>query len=547
MLQVQDADYNQKIERAIVNLRWIAAVIVIGQVIYLDKGSVTNLWHSVPSACLIPYNVIFFVLAYHCKMTPRRLRAIAAISTVLDLIVISTFIAQADFLPDTYLGYAFVVIAAALRLELIGAIASSVAAVVVYWTITLVITPDVVQPELQPMLARTLFLLALSVGMGLLAMRLRLEREARERWGQVAQQKASELEAVIDSIADGVAIVDTSGRIAAINEAGHQLLAWEFPDPLCESPVGLQFPARDLNAQPMEPDNVPSVRALKGETIKDGELMVKAPNGEFSYLSVSAAPVVDVAGKILGSVTVFHDITALKQSQLAKDDLISQASHELRTPITSLKGYAQLMLKKLPETPERAYERRGLRVIHSQADRLTDLVNELLDVSRAQTDRLQLQTQSFDLVGLLSDTIERLTVALERHELTLQSSGRVSVKADRGRLEQVFTNLVSNAVKYSPHGGKIEVEVDRNHAEAIVMVKDHGIGIPKSKQDKIFDQWYQAHSGSSVAHGGMGLGLYISHEIITRHGGRMWVQSEEGQGSTFYFSLPLEHCRIAEG
>ncbi|MCL5959608.1 MAG: ATP-binding protein [Chloroflexi bacterium] len=546
-LQVQDAEHSLRIERTIVNLRWIAVVIIVGQVVYLEKASVSSFWHSAPAAFLILYNSFFFVLAYHVRMTPRRLLAVAALSTVLDLIVISIFVADTGFLPDTYLGFVFVIIAAALRLELIGSIATGVLVTGSYWAITLFTSPNFVQPELEPVLGRSLFFLALSVGMGFLTRRLRLEREARDTMGKIAQQKASELEAVIDSIADGVAIVDTSGRIAAVNEAGRRLLGWELPDPLGASPAGMQFPARDLTGQLMEPEDVPPVRALKGETIKDGELTVKGPSGKLNYLSVSAAPVLDVEGRITGSVTVFHDVTSFKQSQLAKDDLISQASHELRTPITSLKGYAQMMLRKLPETPERAYERRGLKVIHSQADRLTDLVNELLDVSKAQTDRLELQTECFDLVGLLKDIIERLAVALEHHQLTMRSKGCVSVNADRSRVEQVFTNLISNAVKFSPHGGEIEVQVELDREEAVVMVKDHGIGIPKNKQDRIFEQGYQAHIGSPVAHGGMGLGLYISSDIIARHGGRMWVHSEEGQGSSFYFSLPIDHCQVAEG
>jgi signal transduction histidine kinase len=533
-------EYRLKLERIVVDLRWVAAILVLGQAIYVADWGVPELWVLLPLALLISYNTASYAVLHHLRVTPGLVWGIAVVSSVLDLAMVTALVVHPDFLPDVYLGYVFVIVAVALRLELAGAVVAAVVAALVYWGISLPINA-LPQSNLEPTLGRSAFLLVLGVGMGLLAKRLEVERERRETMARLAQQRASELEAVIASIADGVTIADKTGRIVTTNEAGRKIFGFKDGD-CCTYVVDTAATCRhrDLQGTPLGPRELPLSRALQGETVEDCELVVRGPDSQDTYLSISAAPVRTAEGEIVAAVSVFHDITSIRRQQVAKDELISVASHELRTPLTSVKGYAQLMLKKLPETQEMAYERHGLSIIDEQADRLTALVSELLDVSRAQTQRLRLQAETFDLVDLLKSVLERLAPALERNELSFGGDDRLPVSADRGRIEQVFTNLMSNAIKYSPEGSQIAVEVHRRGEEAMVMVRDQGIGIPEHKQALIFEQWYQAHKGYAFGSGGLGLGLYISHEIVSAHGGRIWVDSEEGKGSAFYFSLPLE-------
>ena len=226
-----------------------------------------------------------------------------------------------------------------------------------------------------------------------------------------------------------------------------------------------------------------------------------------------------------------------------RDEFLSTAAHELKTPVAIVKGYAQ-MLRRRPREGLSERDARALRTLDVQCDKLVGLVQDFLDVSRAQDSGLDFRRERADLADVVAAAVEQMQATTSAHRLTLSTRQRASVEMDRGRIEQVLVNVLGNAIKYSPLGGDIDVWMtlngrDGSASEVEVAVRDHGIGIPTERQGGLFERFYRAHAGTSHDYGGMGIGLHLSRTIVMQHGGRMWFESAEGSGSTFSFSLPL--------
>lgn len=245
-------------------------------------------------------------------------------------------------------------------------------------------------------------------------------------------------------------------------------------------------------------------------------------------------------------VSVARDITerqraetALRLASEAKDAFLAAASHELRTPLAAAKGHAHLALLKLGGETE-AGPGKSLKIINRQIDRMAKLVEDLLDISRLQAGRLSLELERFDLSQLVHETRDRMAVLSQTHDLRVEAPEHVEGTWDRGRLDQVLTNLLSNAIRYAPEGGQVLVRLTREGDEGVhLAVRDHGVGIPREKQALIFERFGRAHGSK---YGGLGLGLTISQGIVEQHGGRIWVESAgvAGEGSTFHVWLPRE-------
>lgn len=259
-------------------------------------------------------------------------------------------------------------------------------------------------------------------------------------------------------------------------------------------------------------------------------------DGKPVWVEAQSYVIKDENGRAIGMRGVTMDISGRMELEKRKDEFISIASHELKTPITTIKGFTQILLQFFSEN-ERAVH--YLYRMNEQVDRLTGLVNDLLDVSRIQTGKLVLNKEDFDLTKLVNDTIDDLQHTTKNHQLVLKSEGSVIVHADKYRISQLLINLISNAIKFSPKADKVIVKVKNNSRDVRVYVQDYGIGISKKNISKIFDPFYQADSSIRQSFGGLGLGLHISSEIISRHGGKVWVRSEKGKGSKFYFNLPI--------
>lgn len=222
-----------------------------------------------------------------------------------------------------------------------------------------------------------------------------------------------------------------------------------------------------------------------------------------------------------------------------KDEFLSIASHELRTPVTSIKGYTQLAKMLIKEGDLNTSEE-YLDIALDQIDRMSRLILELLDVSRIETGRLEIRREPIAWAHFVRDVVHRHHTAVSdrRFHVSVPDDARI-VTGDRDRLEQVLGNLLENAVKYSPDGSDITVTVDNRGESFVTAVCDRGIGIPADELGQVFERFHRGRQVSSTNYGGLGLGLYITKQIIERHGGSIWVESKEGQGTTFYFSLPV--------
>ena len=237
------------------------------------------------------------------------------------------------------------------------------------------------------------------------------------------------------------------------------------------------------------------------------------------------------------AVGVFQDISERKALEQQKDEFISIASHELKTPVTSIKAYAELLLEKFTRSqqPESASI---MQKLNAQIDRLNYLVRDLLDTTKIADDHLQLHIERFNLNELIAARVEELQRLSEKHELVFRQSSIRPITADRERIGQVLINLITNAIKYSPNGGKVTVSTEQEKGGVKISVNDQGIGIAEEVRHKVFDRFYRVSNPKMETFPGMGLGLYISAGIIKRHGGTIAVDSEPGKGSTFYFTLP---------
>lgn len=263
---------------------------------------------------------------------------------------------------------------------------------------------------------------------------------------------------------------------------------------------------------------------------------------EKEYLSKNGSRTPVIIGAVLLDpsstevMTFILDISERKKIEQRKDEFIGIASHELKTPLTSIKGYIQILERVIQQMGDEKLNT-YLQKTNDQVNRLNSLIIDLLDVSKIQAGKLLLDISEFKLSDMITDVIDVVTQTHTTHTVTCKGNCNVLVRGDRHRLEQVMHNLLSNAIKYSPKNKLVEVVCDVKPEAIVVSVTDFGIGIPNSEIPNLFRRFYRVPS-ISQSYSGLGIGLYISKEIIQRHGGKIWVESEEQKGTSFYFSIP---------
>ncbi len=263
---------------------------------------------------------------------------------------------------------------------------------------------------------------------------------------------------------------------------------------------------------------------------------LRRQDGEYRWFLTRAYPVKDAKGNIERWIGTNTDINEQQKALNEKDDFISIASHEMKTPLTTAKGYLELLLRILSEENQTAvlYANKA----NQSLERLHGLVKELLDVSKIQNGKMDYNICTFNFNTMMDEAIENMQFTAKNHSLQITGNSLRQIKGDKDRIYQVLTNLLGNAVKYSPNGGKVFIKVEEQHGEILVSVQDFGIGMSSQHLDKIFDRYYRIQE-HAVYFQGLGIGLYISNDIIERHKGKMWAESVQEKGSTFYFTLPL--------
>lgn len=371
----------------------------------------------------------------------------------------------------------------------------------------------------------------------------RLEAEVR--------QAKQQLEVIFQHVADGITVQDQSGTIIYVNDTGARRSGFSSAQEMLaldrqtlEQHLS-RFEMKDEGGHLISLTELPAFKALQG--VRYSEMVIQyldTSTGTSSWAIVKSTPIFDERGQVQLAVNIFSDITEQKELEQRKDAFIGMASHELKTPMTSLKGFTQLL--------RRMFERQGiteplryLARMEGQLDRLTKLIKDLLDITKMQTDKLPLRVEAFDLSEFVRETVENTQAMSVTHRLYFERAAHPQVVGDKDRIEQVLINLLSNAVKYSPDAHSVIVRVSADQEYAIVSVQDFGKGIAEVHQQKIFERFYQVSDTEDKPFSGLGIGLYISSQVIKQHQGRIWVESSKGAGATFYFTLPLKEPKPA--
>jgi len=280
-------------------------------------------------------------------------------------------------------------------------------------------------------------------------------------------------------------------------------------------------------------------RFLAGEEIRDEELEMRRADGGRVWVSLSMRPIRDKGGNVIASRSEIVDITKQKKLDQLKDDFISLVSHELRSPMTVIMGALSTVLSEGANLSEEE-TRQLLKDAALESETLSHLLGNLLELSRFQAERLVLHAEAIDVKKVIQDAINRVERQSSAHQFVLSVSRKLPpVYADPLRLERIIYNLLENAVKYSPQGGEIKVMVKPNKEHLVIGVSDRGIGISPADQAKLFAPFQRLEESRPSGTRGVGLGLLVCQRLVEAHGGRIWVESKPGHGSTFFFTLPL--------
>ncbi len=361
-----------------------------------------------------------------------------------------------------------------------------------------------------------------------------LAREAR-RWRveeEALTRRANLDEELLNSLRHAVLIAGDDGRILYANTAAERLLGVDRDHLIGEqgdsylsgqSPTGAQMTRRELGRIASIVDEASSsLRTMQDRVVSVRERALSGASG------------------ISGSVQVVEDITGLARFTRMTQEFVATVAHELRTPLTSIRGYLELVLEgDLGKVP--ASQKEALGIVLQHATQLERLISEYLDLSHIELGTVPLSRETFDLRPAIEEAILTLRPALDEHEMAVHldlPDVPTDLSADRGRIVQVLLNLLSNALKYTPAGGRIDLRLSVSADRVLVEVEDSGVGIPEDEQPYIFLQFFRSSSATQAKAPGAGLGLTIAKSIVELHGGEMWFTSQPGKGSTFSFWLP---------
>jgi PAS domain S-box-containing protein len=399
----------------------------------------------------------------------------------------------------------------------------------------------------------------------------------QKRLERAVTDQAAQLSATFDALADGLYVFDRMGQALQVNPAGRALLALEAlpgnPDRRRSQELGRQLDTRDAAGQLLPREQWPLFRALRGETLTGSgavDMRFRALDGRELYTSISAAPIWDEQRQVAGAVLAIRDVTdhwqleqelagwaaSLSDANRRLDESLHIVAHELRTPLTSLKALLDVVERRLRhdntpamgtvaavEVPGSAPVLPLLQHAGQQAARLGRLLDDLTDAARAQTGKLEVYLEPCDLRSVVQPSVVEQRQATKRSIHLQMPKKPVEVAADTGRINQVLSNYITNAAKYSPKESPIDVSLSIEEGQARVAVVDRGQGLLPEAQARIWERFHQANSvqtgGTERGSAGLGLGLYISKHLIEHHGGTVGVVSVPGRGSTFWFTLPL--------
>ncbi len=337
-------------------------------------------------------------------------------------------------------------------------------------------------------------------------------------------------------IPEKVTNANADGKVNYYNKSWQDYTGWTNEELLEKGWMKLVHP-EDLEE---------TTKNLRNSVKTGGELEIEArlldKKGEYRWHLIRAIPIKDEAGEVKQWIGATVEIERFKEEEKRKEGFLQLVSHELKTPITSIKGYVQLLLTLLQQKRQDLDSlpiEPSLNRINEQVNRLTRLISEILDISRIEENKLDLKMETFDINDFIEETNQDLIHTEIDHSISIHHDARFDVVADKDRVGQVLINLVTNAVKYSPENKSVQVRIsDGGDQKVAVSVADKGIGISKKDQKEVFKRFHRVEGKSEETYAGLGIGLFLAHEIVARHGGEISVESELGEGSVFTFTLP---------
>jgi len=367
----------------------------------------------------------------------------------------------------------------------------------------------------------------------------KLAQQEQARLREVAEREHQRLAAVVDASPAAILLADASGEILLVNREAQELFGADTPIRTLEDYAKAGV-ARRTDGTIYAPEDLPLYRALcQGERVQLEEVLCEFPNGRTVTNLVSATPLYSEQGRIAGAIAMAQDMGPLKEAEKRRNEFLGMVSHELRAPLTAIKGAAATALST--QTVGDAEARELFQVVDQQADKLRDLINNLLDMTRIEAGTLAITALPTDLRVVVQEAVSTFARGGGRHEVQVRLPDTLPrALADARRVGQVLTNLLSNAAKFSPPSLSLVLDAESDASLITVHVRDRGRGIPPDKLPLLFKKFSQVHEDSFAAFSGTGLGLAICKGIVEAHGGRIWAESAgEDQGTTFSFTLPV--------
>lgn len=356
------------------------------------------------------------------------------------------------------------------------------------------------------------------------------------------QAKNFPIATVLENLTEGVVVYDKTGKLIYANRAAADITGHCSPEKLIgvsASQLTSKFEIFNWQGNRVKTNQLPSNLAARLKSDSSVVLHYRCKeSSEEKWALVKARPILDKQGNLSLVISIIQDITEQVASQRQRELFLNVASHELKTPITSVRAFLELLKRRL-RADKHADASNYVGKIERQTKRLSLIVNELLDVARIRAKGLEFHLEKVAIDELVGDTIASLSPIYTSHKITRHLKSHSQVMTDRERLSQVVSNLITNAIKYSPRSKEVIIETYNKDKSVVVRVADFGVGIPPKNLSHIFDSYYRIKPSPLVSAGGIGLGLYISASIISGLGGKIWVESKLNRGSTFYFSLPI--------
>ncbi|WP_342645274.1 ATP-binding protein [Mucilaginibacter sp. CSA2-8R] len=363
-----------------------------------------------------------------------------------------------------------------------------------------------------------------------------LEQKVADRTKELYENQ-QRLALMLETMAEGVGITDANGKMTYANPMAQRILGLKQSTILERTYDDPQWQNLRLDGSPLPSHEHPmAIMLTTGQPVYDFEIGVQPPDQDRFYISINAAPVKDEDGNIVAGIGTFMDVTNRRKAIQQKDEFISVASHELRTPITSLKASLQL-LQRMKDNPNPKMLPVLIEQSNKSLNKVSVLINDLLNATKLTEGQLLLDKSVFQIGDLVKNCCHHIRID-GVYELQTNGDDDLKVYADAGKIDQVLDNFVNNAVKYAPNSKKIQIGYQKVDDMVKVSVTDFGMGIPPEKLPYLFERYYRVDTGGHQ-YSGLGLGLYICSEIIKKHDGQIGATSEMGKGSTFWFTLPF--------